>query len=1514
MFNATQWAFNYTSAGVTAIQFYAKTGFATSLTIRAAVDGTGGRYCTTNGVVLPNDGNWHLLSLSFTATDLSATNPLGGSSSTAGTLANVTALRLLSNPAISFAGQQIAATVSYDRISYTNNLPTLTPTLTATPTQTLVPTATWTPDARPLYLYVGIKGRASLQKVDPLSGKLLGALPLHVDIANNFCTGILGLAYSRVTGKYFVLMTMDTSPYQGSGRALGEVDMNNGYVKFLAWIYDYAASLAVDNTGQLWTVIGNNNNDHVGYLAKLGMDGGLNLVTGGIQNSDVALSYNWDDNSLYVASGYNASSFDAYSLGQNMAYTHVSDFSVFQPGKATALSYVGGGNFYFGMSYDIYSMTGSTGAIFQTPVYTQGYDYVKGIAASHDNFNWSRPVPVGKFIYDIEQGTGNTLRKVDPQTGLTLQTMPVALTPSAGGGFYNITGMDLKPGTTQVYVIYQQARYDSSRTLGTLNLGSGYITPISPTGAAVSNIAFDAAGNLFGTVGLVAGTGYAENDIVRINLSNAALTRIVDAMTQDLNFRNYDTSLAYNPGDGALYFSTYYHSNYYRIFASPTAVVTPVAENLGYESSNWGPAATSLSGGWMLTTANDFLSFFSQNGDNVHSGIQLDHNPKAMFLAGAMPLQTLTPTLTPAVAPSNTPTPTATATALPGYSWPAGKRIYVGIQDVEIHEMNPLVIDPINGSVSRVMDVSVVDEVKAFAKDPTTGIYYIVDYNGGGTRSLYTLDIHTGVPTLVGPTGDYLNSITFDSAGNMYGTVGNNGGALQNDVVSVDKATGALTQIVDVTDPVNGNTMSYRPQDGFLYVFESDGSVLTTVRKVSVNGATNITFTVGAIAGMTGQVQASAVLPDGNFLVTDSTGFNVISPTGVFVGHVMQDSTYSSLRGMMVSDLIANFGLVLTPTPAPPSANVIFGAERDQPYLVVMDATTGAVRSTIVCTGFNFDGFTGLAWNPVEEKLYGVVQIGGLSTSNRHLVSIDPTSGATTDIASVANYIAGIAFTDQGTLYGVEGNGGGSAGAIVVINAGTGVESAPVISPGGTCGVTIAYDAGLARLFKLDGCNWNHANSIDLTGPSSTAVPFTRPNINSDVLGATSESTGHLLVSLFNSDIDRFDTSTGVVSVLTHSGYYFKGLALVPLSKAPAQVDPTPTPTPTGQSLLVAENFGNTLKVLDLGTMSYTLSYPLNVSSAAVIGLTGLAKDPNSTKVYALAELRDSQNNTQRNLLSLDLATGSTVNVGNIGYMAGLAFDGAGDLVALAGNNSCCGGQIMSVDTNTAATTQLTTYSIGSGGMSIAWDPANSQFYSMQGSNGGGMQRYDAAGNSIGASTSITLPDPSAPGENLQMAVYQHSGQFLVAFGDRLYRVDDASGVGTSLGYLPSRIKGAAFISGVAIPTAVPTATRTATPVLTSTPSQTPKFGNSGADHSIVGPVPAKRDQPICLYFPAQPISSKWTVFNSAGEKVASLSFGSESSQCWDHVNVAPGIYFVSLEVETAAGKEKRVQKVAIVP
>jgi hypothetical protein len=114
-------------------------------------------------------------------------------------------------------------------------------------------------------------------------------------------------------------------------------------------------------------------------------------------------------------------------------------------------------------------------------------------------------------------------------------------------------------------------------------------------------------------------------------------------------------------------------------------------------------------------------------------------------------------------------------------------------------------------------------------------------------------------------------------------------------------------------------------------------------------------------------------------------------------------------------------------------------------------------------------------------------------------------------------------------------------------------------------------------------------------------------------------------------------------------------------------------------------------------------------------------------------------------------------------------------------------------------------------------------------------------------------------------------------------------------------------------PTISPTGSATGTPGPTATATPSPAYRSTALGRPVLGPVPLRSGQPLCLHFDAPPLSSRWKVLNPAGETVASLEFGAEREHCWRQT-VAPGIYLIHGQVRTTTADWVLSQKVAIVP
>jgi hypothetical protein len=115
--NLTQWAGNYTAAGITALQMDLKNFGPSDLSLRLLFEGGGpsqtDRAWSTVPVTLPAVGEWQRLTFPIALSDLT----LGINNSIADALATVTAVRLFHGSASAFPGEGVVATLGVDNIT-----------------------------------------------------------------------------------------------------------------------------------------------------------------------------------------------------------------------------------------------------------------------------------------------------------------------------------------------------------------------------------------------------------------------------------------------------------------------------------------------------------------------------------------------------------------------------------------------------------------------------------------------------------------------------------------------------------------------------------------------------------------------------------------------------------------------------------------------------------------------------------------------------------------------------------------------------------------------------------------------------------------------------------------------------------------------------------------------------------------------------------------------------------------------------------------------------------------------------------------------------------------------------------------------------------------------------------------------------------------------------------------------------------------------------------------------------
>ncbi len=374
------------------------------------------------------------------------------------------------------------------------------------------------------------------------------------------------------------------------------------------------------------------------------------------------------------------------------------------------------------------------------------------------------------------------LRTVDPTTGATLSmvTMTLGGNPIAGAN-----GVAQHPVTGQIWVVTGGGRGSTSRQLATVDPTTGVLTAVGNPGVALAGLAFDCAGNLYGISG--DGANPAEAAFVLSQSTGAAtlLTRLSRGDDGEV--------IAFNPITGRLFHGSGIGQDF--DFQTNDGVILE-----HFDPSRPPFAGIPIPGGSPLF-GNEVqaLTFDPSSGNFLWKG--------GNFAPG----------------PFFSVTPAGVATMLgnldhqsKGLAFSGGMLFSVSSRDDQLR-----VINPATGATLSMTTItlagSTVSGANALAAHPSTGQLFAILRATGFTRALVTINPSTGVATLVGDTGDCVNSMAFDAAGNLFATTGFDCN-IRSGFLRISTTTAALTYLYSVERNNVGFAMAFNPNDGFLYL------------------------------------------------------------------------------------------------------------------------------------------------------------------------------------------------------------------------------------------------------------------------------------------------------------------------------------------------------------------------------------------------------------------------------------------------------------------------------------------------------------------------------------------------------------------------------------------------------------------------------------------------------------------------------------------------------------------------
>ncbi len=216
--------------------------------------------------------------------------------------------------------------------------------------------------------------------------------------------------------------------------------------------------------------------------------------------------------------------------------------------------------------------------------------------------------------------------------------------------------------------------------------------------------------------------------------------------------------------------------------------------------------------------------------------------------------------------------------------------------------------------------------------------------------------------------------------------------------------------------------------------------------------------------------------------------------------------------------------------------------------LYVLDETDGSTISNqdIDLGGSDVDGCNGLATNPITSQTWIIVKFMG----DRHLATINTSTGAASSVGILDDNFAGISFAPNGVLYGITGDGAAVPETLYILDQSDASSTFVFTLGNGEDGETMAIDnhcflyhgSGISdgdRFFEI--FDLTDGNNVLFSGQQ------TGPEIDDELVSMVfNPSTQRVLASerFTGGDTDFFEfTTSGIATDLGNLDFNMKGLA-----------------------------------------------------------------------------------------------------------------------------------------------------------------------------------------------------------------------------------------------------------------------------------------------------------------------------------------------------------------------------------